>query len=362
MDEPLRLGVVGAGTISQIAHLPAAEIAEGVEVVALCDQRRELAQRVAKRRHLGRVYSEVEELLADGEIEAVDLCVPTSEHDTLAITALDAGKHVLCEKPMACTVARGEGMIAAAEAGGRVLLIGHHKRYDPGCEQARAVISEGRIGTPRLVIYHFGTGNWTEPAPERPITTDEPGMPWEYEYPFDLPSAAVREYYVSLLEMFTHMTNLVRWLVGDPDWVLSAQPAHSAVRGTLTLGWGEDGSEAQGFLVDGPHYATTAWNELLTVWGDEGRVEVLLPQNVYVNKPSRVRVFEADTGEDTLLPEVYGWAFARELEHFARAVRGRETPRTSATDSLKDLAIAETALRAAGGLANVPLRIAYPEG
>ena len=155
------------------------------------------------------------------------------------------------------------------------------------------------------------------------------------------------------------MTNLIRWLVGDPDWVLSAQPAQNVVRGTLTLGWGDEAGETQAFCVDGPHYPATAWHEVLTVWGDEGRVEVLLPQNVYVNKPARVRVFEAATGADTLLPEVYGWAFAREVEHFARAVREGESVRTPPEDSLKDLLIAQAAVEVATGGTPVPRRVDY---
>ena len=359
MSDPLRLGVIGAGNIAQVAHLPAAGITGAVDVVALCDQRGELLRLVADRFGIAHTDNTAQRLLAEEAIEAVDLCVPTIAHDDLAGAAFAAGKHVLCEKPMASTLARARRMLAASERAGRRLMIGHHKRYDPGCEQARDTLVKGDIGQPRLVIYHFGTGNWTTPAPFPPIATGEPVQPWEYEYPPGIDDERHRAYYVSALEMFTHITNLVRWLVGDPDWVIGAQHADGVVRGTLTLGWGDDGSEMQAFCVDGPHYQSNAWNEVLTVWGDQGRLEITLPQNVYVNKPARVRVFDAGSGADTLLPEVYGWAFARELEHFAHCLRSGEDFRTSAQDSLRDIAIAETATMATAGLKPLPVRIDY---
>jgi predicted dehydrogenase len=111
--------------------------------------------------------------------------------------------------------------------------------------------------------------------------------------------------------------------------------------------------------VDGPHYEANVWNEVLTIWGEEGRVEITLPQNVYLNKPARVRLFEAKSGADTLLPEVYGWAFARELEHFAECVRQGTSFRTEAADAIRDLAIAETAGVAAAGKVALPARIDY---
>ncbi|MBM3497275.1 MAG: Gfo/Idh/MocA family oxidoreductase [Armatimonadetes bacterium] len=358
--EPLRLGVVGAGVISQVAHLPGAEIAPNVTVVALCDSRSDLLAAVGERHHIPRRHDAVDGLLADPEVEAVDLCVPTIAHDALAMRALAAGKHVLCEKPMASTVARGQRMIAAAREADRRLMIGHHKRYDPGCEQAQAALAEGRIGHPRLATYLFGTGNWTGPAPRAPLASDQPAPAWAYEYPEGVEGGCERAYYESLLEMFTHITNLLRWLIGDPTWVLAAQPAEGPVRGTLTLGWG-DPLETQAFCVDGPHYPTNAWNEVLTIWGDEGRVEVALPQNAYVNKPARVRLFDARTGADTLLPEAYGWAFAREIAHFAEGVR-RDAPfRTEGTESLKDLIIAEAAARAVAGCLALPARLDYSQ-
>ena len=359
MPEPLRLGIVGAGTISQLAHLPGAEYAEGVYVASLCDRRPELLRRVAERHHVSTTYDSVEALLADEGVEAVDLCVPTIAHDSLAVRALSAGKHALCEKPMASTVARARSMVEAASSSGRRLMVGHHKRYDPGCEQARDALAQGSVGAPRLVTYHFGTGNWTHPAPRQPLTTDEPAEPWDYEYPPGIESPEHRAYYASLLEMFTHITNLIRWLVGDPKWVLAAQPSPNVVRGTLLLGWGESGTDTQAFCVDGPHYEANVWNEVLTIWGDEGRVEVALPQNAYINKPARVRLYNAATGTDALLTEAYGWAFARELEHFAARLRSGEAFRTSDADSLKDLVIAEAAARVAAGLEHPPLRIDY---
>jgi predicted dehydrogenase len=236
-------------------------------------------------------------------------------------------------------------------------MIGHHKRYDPGCEQAQAAIAAGLIGTPRLITYTFGTGNWTHPAPRPALSSDEPAPAAAYDHPEGVDSARLRGYYESLLEMFSHMTNLIRWLVGNPDWILAARPARGIVRGTLTLGWGEDGEDTQAFCTDGPHYPANVWNEVLTIWGDEGRAEVTLPQNVYLNKPARVRLFDLRSGCDTELPEEYGWAFAREIEHFGECLRTGVPFRTEAADSLTDVLIAEAAALIAACRCEAPFRL-----
>ncbi|MGQ9731818.1 MAG: Gfo/Idh/MocA family protein [Candidatus Zipacnadales bacterium] len=361
MSEPLRLAIIGAGKISQLAHLPAAQMADNVEVVALCDSRVNLLSCVAAQHNIARTYTSITDVLADEAVEAVDLCVPTLVHGALSRQMLAGGKHVLCEKPMASRVPQAVSMLAVARKANCRLMVGHHKRYDPGCEQAREVLRSGAIGSPRLVTYLFGTGNWTAPAPHPTVICADPAGPWEYEYPPGIEQPSLRAYYESLLEMFTHVTNLLRWLIGDPEWLLAAQPTQGPVRGIVSLGWGEEAVETYAFCTDGPHYSANVWNETLTIWGDEGRIELVLSPNVQVNQPARVRLFTAQTGCDTLMPPVYGWAFARQLAHFAACIRTGKPFRTEGEDSIKDIIIAETAVLAAAGLYPLPTRIPYSQ-
>jgi predicted dehydrogenase len=344
----LRTGIIGAGSISQRAHLPAARRTPDVEVVALCDRRPKLLREVANRWSIPRAYEHLEEMLADPDVEAVIACVPTIAHHEVACAALRAGRHVLVEKPMATSVARAQEMLRAEAEGGGRLMIGHHKRYDLGVEAARRALQAGGIGAPQFLTYHWSCGDWTSMGPEPVIETDEPGLPWTYEYPDGVESVGARELYGTALEMFTHMTNLLRWLVGDPTRVLyAAKP--EGIRGMLTLDFGG----FTGHLTEGPHYPDApVWFEQVTVWGDAGRLEIDLPPNLELNKPAEVRVWEAraDTWQTPVVP--WSWAFQRQLEHFARCVQTGEPFRTPGTDALIDLEIAEATARAAEAGAN----------
>ena len=85
-------------------------------------------------------------MLADPEIDLVDLCVPNDEHARLTIRALEAGKHVLVEKPIALTTADADAMVAASQASGKLLMVGHVLPFFPEFAYAREVIASGRFG------------------------------------------------------------------------------------------------------------------------------------------------------------------------------------------------------------------------
>jgi predicted dehydrogenase len=104
MNDVLRIGLVGCGRIAQTAHLPALEKARGVSVVALCDVRPQVARLIASRYAVDRFYDDLDAFLADRDIEAVLIAVPDRLHVEVATRALQAGKHVLLEKPIGVTV------------------------------------------------------------------------------------------------------------------------------------------------------------------------------------------------------------------------------------------------------------------
>ncbi len=108
----LRIGLVGVGAAAQINHIPAIKRTEGLELAALCDRDPEKVARVAQKFQIPRSYTRLEELLSDDEIQAVDICTPNFLHAPMAMSALEAGKDVLCERPLA----RSAEEAAAAEA------------------------------------------------------------------------------------------------------------------------------------------------------------------------------------------------------------------------------------------------------
>ncbi len=148
MSERLRVGIVGAGAIAQIAHLPALARMRDVEVVALCDNDLAKAHAVASRFQVPAVYEDIEELLPEARPDAVAICTPNHLHEVHALTALASGCHVLCERPLALSAAGVERIKAAAERAGRAVLVGMNHRFRSDVQAVRAFLKSGDLGHP----------------------------------------------------------------------------------------------------------------------------------------------------------------------------------------------------------------------
>lgn len=148
----VRVGLIGAGTIAQSAHLPAMRrLRAELELVAVADIRPEVAERTARRYGAADWYSDYRQILARDDIDLVDICTPEFLHAEQVVAAAEAGKHVLCEKPIAATLDEADAMIAAARAAGTLLMIGHSRRFTPRYQLIRRAIDRGDIGEVRLV-------------------------------------------------------------------------------------------------------------------------------------------------------------------------------------------------------------------
>ena len=133
MDKKVRIGVIGCGGIANGKHMPAEKRNPNAEMVAFCDIVEERA--VKAREDFGTpecaVYTDYRELLKDKDIDAVLVLTPNCAHCEITVAALEAGKHVLCEKPMAMNYAEAKKMLAARDKSGKVLTIGYQNRFRP---------------------------------------------------------------------------------------------------------------------------------------------------------------------------------------------------------------------------------------
>src|SRR5262249_54667340 len=153
-DRPIRFAVVGLGM--GVHHCKDLVDARDCELAAICDTD---ADRLEKNRaRFGvKATSSYAEILADPAIDVVNVCTPSGTHADLAVQALQAGKHVVCEKPPDVTVAAVDRMIAAQRASGRKLMVVFQSRFEPLYQELRQAIAEERLGN--LVGVH-GTCNW----------------------------------------------------------------------------------------------------------------------------------------------------------------------------------------------------------
>jgi predicted dehydrogenase len=151
----LRFGILGAARIAPMALVRPARRVPGATVLAVAARDPERARRFAARHGIPRVHPSYEALLADPEVEAIYNPLPNALHAVWTIRALEAGKHVLCEKPFAATVAEAEAMAAAAARAGRVLMEAFHYRYHPLFARVQAILAAGEIGAMRHLEAHL---------------------------------------------------------------------------------------------------------------------------------------------------------------------------------------------------------------
>lgn len=141
----MRVGVLGAGAIAQVAHLPLLARMRGVEVVAVSDRDEAIARTIADRFGIPRVSANAEDVYGDPSIDAVVVCTPTDRHEEHVRGALAAGKHVLCEKPLAPTAEAVERILATDGARER-LMVAMHQRHRPDVRVLRSFASAGDLG------------------------------------------------------------------------------------------------------------------------------------------------------------------------------------------------------------------------
>ena len=131
MKKKLKVGIIGCGGIANGKHMPSlAKIAE-IEMVAFCDIEIEKAEAAAKKygTEQAKVYTDYKELLKDNDIDVVHVCTPNRSHSSITVDVLEAGKHAMCEKPMAKTSDEARKMLEAANRTGKKLTIGYQNRF-----------------------------------------------------------------------------------------------------------------------------------------------------------------------------------------------------------------------------------------
>jgi predicted dehydrogenase len=146
VNDPIRIGVIGAGAISQVAHLPVLRRLGGVEVVAICDNDLGKAQALAGRFEVQDTYDDIEEVLRYANVDIVVICTPNHLHEIHVTSALAAGVHVLCERPLALNVAGVERVIAASDKHGKRVMVGMNHRFRSDVQAVRGFLAGGDLG------------------------------------------------------------------------------------------------------------------------------------------------------------------------------------------------------------------------
>ncbi|HYG93025.1 MAG TPA: Gfo/Idh/MocA family oxidoreductase [Nocardioides sp.] len=161
MSDELTVGLLGAGLIAGV-HARAYRGCPGVRLVAVADPVPGKAERIAEE-HGARVVPDLDGLLAAG-VDVVDVCTPPTAHAHAAVTALAAGRHVICEKPLTRTLDEARTVVEAAETAAGLLMVGHVSRFEPDHRAARDLAVAGEVGDVRMVTHTTASAlpGWSE--------------------------------------------------------------------------------------------------------------------------------------------------------------------------------------------------------
>lgn len=192
----VRVGIIGSGGIAQGAHLPGYKNVPEAELVACCDAREETARTAATKFEIPRVYTDYKKMLREEDLDLVSVCTPNAYHMAPTIAALQAGCHVLCEKPIAMNGAEGARMIAAAKKAKKRLMVGLNSRFGGGAQVLKRYIQRGELGK----IYYA-----------RAQALRRRGVPgWGVFIRKDMSGGG------PLIDIGVHILDLTMWLMGHP--------------------------------------------------------------------------------------------------------------------------------------------------
>jgi predicted dehydrogenase len=325
MSGALRFGVLSTADIGLRKVLPAMLRADRVEVVAIASRDRARAEAAGAELGVARAHGSYEDLLADPDVDAVYNPLPNHLHAEWTIAAARAGKHVLCEKPLATTVADAERMIAACEDAGVVLMEAFMYRLHPSWEATRDLVSSGRIGELRAVQSWFSYFN--DDATNIRNRLDAGGG--------------------ALFDIGCYCVNLSRML-------FDAEPVR--IRGSVTRDPAMGVDVLTSGILDFPTGVATFTSttraepdQRVHVYGTEGRVEIAIPFNIPPDLPTRVSV--AAGGDPPIAPDIEELVFEPvdpytvQGERFAAAVLDGTPVPIPTADAVANLRVIEELFR-----------------
>jgi len=166
INKPVKIGLIGCGNVSVHRHLPVLKTLKEAEIVAVADIDPECLNRVADKFQIEKRFVDYTALLQEPSVEAVGICVPTQSHFKVAFNALDEGKHLLVEKPLAISLDEADRLINQAAKTDRKVMVGFNKRWHHLIRQARDIIQKGMLGPIGLMNTVFSTGHHNRYIPE----------------------------------------------------------------------------------------------------------------------------------------------------------------------------------------------------
>lgn len=309
-DRIVRVGLVGAGSIAQVAELPALAAEPGVQIAGVVTRSAESAARTLRRWPIERAYDSVEQMIERAKLDALFVLTPKTVHTPFVEMGLNAGLDVFCEKPLATAITQARHLADLADQKGKLLMVAFNRRYAEVYATAHAQFQPGELKFCVAQKNRAGT---------------------EYR---------------ATLENAIHMVDLLRWFCGEAETVTAHAVAPDLYEedGTMALIRSETG--AVGVLVAAR--CAGEWDERLDAYGNLTTARVTAPDQLAIARQGETRVIE-------MRPRAQGWAqvnrsmgFGPEVSHFVECVRERKQPLTNGREAVRTQELVDRILTLAG--------------
>lgn len=350
----LRVGVIGLGEVAQVIHLPIIEqLSEQYELAAICDISPGLLKRIGDRYRVERRHTDFHELIAAGDLDCVFILNSDEYHAEGTIAALDAGIHVLVEKPMCLSPREAEEIIAARDRSGKTVMVAYMRRFAPAFNEAVERLPE--LGEIRYARVHDVIG-------ENRLIVDQT---WNVDRPDDIPQEAVDAKWARRSELVkealgdvppelewtygllcglgSHDLSAMRELLGRPEKVAAAKMWRSGGYIVALLDYGDFVVTYETGVDDQLRYDT-----YLEVYGASGTMKVQYDTPYVRHFPTTLHLetTQGDAYERSVVRPHLKDPYTYELEHFHEVVTEGGTPKTTPEDYVQDMELFVDIIRA----------------
>jgi predicted dehydrogenase len=326
--DKIKWGVLGNAEIARVCVIPAIQKSSNGIVRGLATGSPENAGQVVRENNIEHLYDSYDALLVDPEVEAVYIPLPNHLHHPWTLRALQAGKHVLCEKPLGCDASEAQKMANAAAAASLLLMEAMMYRFHPRSLRIKETVAEGRIGTVRLVRSAFCYSMDKVLLKSGQNARLKPDMGGG-----------------ALLDVGCYSVSVARWLMGTEPTVLQAQavyhPGGVDMHLVASIRFPEHG------LATLEASFISALQQTYTVVGSNGAIE--LPHDAFIpwerDAVFTLRSKDQEKGENFVTAGVDEYQLM--VEHFAAAVLGKETLAISPEESVLNMRVLDGLAEAA---------------
>ena len=319
-DGTVRWGVLGNANIARKCVLPAICKSENGRLRALATRFPQKAAKLVEENDIEKLYDHYQAVLEDPQVDAVYIPLPNHLHHPWVLDALRAGKHVLCEKPLACSAAQATEMSRAAKDSGRLMMEAFMYRFHPRSRKIRQLLRDGAIGSPRLIRSAFCYG------------MEEKTLRQGDNFRLDPQQGGG-----ALLDVGCYGVSVARWLYGEEPEAVQAQAVYGPqgvdvhVAALLRFGGGKLATVEASFV--------TALQQTYTIIGSSGAVE--LPHDAFIPWERDALYFlrgpKDERGQQQVVPGADEYQLM--VEHFARAVLGESPLEFEPAESVQNMTV-----------------------